>query len=66
MNSLKTDWPVYLSSAAIVVPLLSWFAKWLGIMANGGSTPVELIAYLLALPAFVHRSHQWLRDQDQV
>ncbi len=66
MNSFKADWQVYLSSAAIVVPLLSWFAKWLGILADGGSTPVELIAFLLALPAFVRRSHRWLRDQDQV
>ena len=66
MSSFKTDWPVFLTSAATVVPLLSWFAKWLGILANGGSTPVELIAFLLALPAFVRLSHQRLRNQHQI
>ena len=63
MRSLKSDWPLYLTSAATVVPLLSWLAKWLGILANGGSTPVELLAFSLALPGFLRLCIQRLGDQ---
>jgi hypothetical protein len=62
MFSFKADWLVYLTSAATVVVLLSWLAKWLGILADGGSTPFEALAFSLALPAFLHLSYRRLRD----
>jgi hypothetical protein len=66
MSSFKSDWPVYLTSAATVVALLSWLAKWLGVLADGGSTPIEAIAFSLALPAFLRLSYRRLKEHEQI
>lgn len=63
---LKANGLVYLSSAALVVVLLSWMAKWLGLMANGGSTPVEVIVFCVALPCFLRECFLRLDDEGPV
>lgn len=65
MDSLKVDWPVYLSSAAIVVPVVSWLAKWLGLMPAGSSTPVEVIVFCVALPCFLRQWMGRMKDEGQ-
>lgn len=65
MDSLKADWPVYLSSAGMVVPLLTWFAKWAGIMPNGGSTPYEVIVFAVAVPSFLRLCLVRFKDEGQ-
>lgn len=65
-DALKINGLVYLSSAALAVVLVSWMAKWLGLMPNGGSTPVEAIAFCVALPCFLRECLIRLDDEDPV
>lgn len=65
MFSFKAEWPIYLTSAAVVVVLLSWLAKWLELLANGGSTPIEVIAFSVALPVFLRLYIRRVSDHSQ-
>lgn len=65
MESLKADWPLYLTSAAIAVTLLTWLAKWLGLLTNGGSTPAEVFVFCVALPWYLREAIVRIKDEGQ-
>lgn len=64
-HALKVDWPVYLSSAAIVVPVLSWLLKWLGLLTGSGSTLAEAIVLCVALPCFMRLLAVRVKDEGE-